>query len=181
MAKFYTEIHSSLQEFIKDQKIFFTATAPEQGRINLSPKGIDTFRCIDSRTVAYLDLTGSGNETAAHLIENGRITIMFCSFSEQPMILRLYGQGRVIHPRDQEWQTVSSLFDSLPGKRQIMMIDVESVQTSCGYGVPLYELKQERQMIIDWATKKGEQGIKDYWEAKNLKSIDGLPTQLFED
>lgn len=181
MAKFYTEIHSSLQEFIKDQKIFFTATAPEQGRINLSPKGIDTFRCIDSRTVAYLDLTGSGNETAAHLIENGRITIMFCSFSEQPMILRLYGQGRVIHPRDQEWQTVSSLFDSLPGKRQIMMIDVESVQTSCGYGVPLYELKEERQMIIDWATKKGEQGIKDYWEAKNLKSIDGLPTQLFED
>lgn len=181
MAKFYTEIHSSLQEFIKDQKIFFTATAPEQGRINLSPKGIDTFRCIDSRTVAYLDLTGSGNETAAHLIENGRITIMFCSFSEQPIILRLYGQGRVIHPRDQEWQTVSSLFDSLPGKRQIMMIDVESVQTSCGYGVPLYELKQERQMIIDWATKKGEQGIKDYWEAKNLKSIDGLPTQLFED
>ena len=181
MAKFYTEIHSSLQEFIKAQKIFFTATAPEQGRINLSPKGIDTFRCIDSHTVAYLDLTGSGNETAAHLIENGRITIMFCSFSEQPMILRLYGQGRVIHPRDQEWQTVSSLFDYLPGKRQIMMIDVESVQTSCGYGVPLYELKEERKMIIDWATKKGEQGIKDYWEAKNLKSIDGLPTQLFED
>ncbi|AFZ20655.1 pyridoxamine 5'-phosphate oxidase family protein [Allocoleopsis franciscana] len=181
MAKFYTEIHPSLQEFIKDQKIFFTATAPEQGRINLSPKGIDTFRCIDSQTVAYLDLTGSGNETAAHLIENGRITIMFCSFSEQPMILRLYGQGRVIHPRDQEWQTVSPLFESLPGKRQIIMIAVESVQTSCGYGVPIYELKEERKMIIDWATKKGEQGIKDYWQAKNLKSIDGLPTQLLDD
>jgi hypothetical protein len=181
MAKFYTEIPSSLQDFIKDQKIFFTATAPEQGRINLSPKGIDTFRCIDSKTVAYLDLTGSGNETAAHLTDNGRITIMFCSFSEQPMILRLYGKGRVIHPRDQDWQTVLSLFDDLPGKRQIIMIDVESVQTSCGYGVPHYELKEERQMIIDWANKKGEQGIKDYWEAKNLKSIDGLPTQLFED
>jgi hypothetical protein len=181
MAKFYTEIPASLQDFIKDQKIFFTATAPEQGRINLSPKGIDTFRCIDHHTVAYLDLTGSGNETAAHLIENGRITIMFCSFSEQPMILRLYGKGRVIHPRDQEWQTVSPLFESLPGKRQIIMIDVESAQTSCGYGVPIYELKEERQMIIDWANKKGEQGIQDYWEAKNLKSIDGLPTKLLDD
>jgi hypothetical protein len=181
MAKFYTAIPASLQDFIKEQKIFFTATAPEQGRINLSPKGIDTFRCIDHHTVAYLDLTGSGNETAAHLIENGRITIMFCSFSEQPMILRLYGQGRVIHPRDQEWQTVSPLFDSLPGKRQIIMINVELVQTSCGYGVPIYEFKEERQKIIDWATQKGEQGIKEYWEAKNLKSIDGLPTQLLDD
>jgi hypothetical protein len=181
MAKFYTEIPASLQDFIKDQKIFFTATAPEQGRINLSPKGIDTFRCIDHHTVAYLDLTGSGNETAAHLIENGRITIMFCSFSEQPMILRLYGQGRVIHPRDQDWQTVSPLFDSLPGKRQIIMINVELVQTSCGYGVPIYEFQEERQKIIDWATKKGEQGIKEYWEAKNLKSIDGLSTKLLDD
>lgn len=181
MAKFYTEIPAFLQNFIQEQKIFFTATAPQQGRINLSPKGIDTFRCIDSKTVAYLDLTGSGNETAAHLTENGRITIMFCSFSEQPMILRLYGQGRVIHPRDQEWQAVSPLFDSLPGKRQIIQIDVESVQTSCGYGVPLYEFQEERQMIIDWANKKGEQGIQEYWEAKNLKSIDGLPTQLLED
>ncbi|HEY9835098.1 MAG TPA: pyridoxamine 5'-phosphate oxidase family protein [Stenomitos sp.] len=181
MAKFYPEIPAFLQSFIQEQKIFFTATAPQQGRINLSPKGIDTFRCIDSKTVAYLDLTGSGNETAAHLTENGRITIMFCSFSEQPMILRLYGQGRVIHPRDQEWQAVSPLFDSLPGKRQIIQIDVESVQTSCGYGVPLYEFQEERQMIIDWANKKGEQGIQEYWEAKNLKSIDGLPTQLLDD
>jgi hypothetical protein len=114
-------------------------------------------------------LTGSGNETAAHLIENGRITIMFCSFSEQPMILRLYGQGRVIHPRDQEWQTVSPLFDSLPGKRQIIMINVELVQTSCGYGVPIYEFKEERQKIIDWATQKGEQGLKNIGKRKSEK------------
>ncbi len=181
MAKFYSEIDSSLQKFIGEQKIFFTATAPQQGRINLSPKGIDTFRCIDEQTVGYLDLTGSGNETAAHLTENGRITIMFCSFSEKPMILRLYGQGRVIHPRHQEWQTFSPLFDALPGKRQIIIVDVETVQTSCGYGVPLYEFKDERQTLIDWATKKGEQGIKDYWVAKNLKSIDGLPTKLLDD
>jgi hypothetical protein len=181
MAKFYTEINSSLQDFIKEQKIFFTATADREGRINLSPKGIDTFRCIDSKTVAYLDLTGSGNETAAHLSKNGRMTIMFCSFSEKPLILRLYGYGRVIRPRYQEWQAFYSLFNSLPGERQIIVLDVESVQTSCGYGVPIYEFKQERETIIEWAVKKGEQGLKKYWQEKNLKSIDGLPTQLLQD
>jgi hypothetical protein len=181
MAKFYSEITSSLQDFIKEQKIFFTATAPQQGRINLSPKGIDTFRCIDNKTVGYLDLTGSGNETAAHLIENGRMTIMFCSFSEKPMILRLYGKGNVIRPRDNQWQTFSSLFYPLPGERQIIVLEVETVQTSCGYGVPIYELKEERKTLIDWATNKGEQGIKEYWQAKNIKSIDGLPTKLLED
>jgi hypothetical protein len=181
MAKFYSEINSSLQDFIKEQKIFFTATAPQQGRINLSPKGIDTFRCIDQKTVGYLDLTGSGNETAAHLIENGRMTIMFCSFSEQPMILRLYGQGRVIHSRDKEWERFYSLFDSLPGKRQIIVLAVDSVQTSCGYGVPLYEFQQERATLVEWAIKKGEQGIQEYWQAKNQKTIDGLPTKLLED
>ncbi len=181
MAKFYTEITPSLQEFIKEQNIFFTATASQQGRINLSPKGIDTFRCIDSKTVAYLDLTGSGNETAAHLIENGRMTIMFCSFSEKPMILRLYGHGRVIRQRDQDWERFYSLFDSLSGKRQIIILEVDSVQTSCGYGVPIYEFKQERGTLIEWATKKGEQGIKEYWAAKNLRSIDGLPTKLLDD
>ncbi len=181
MAKFYSELNSSLQDFIQEQKLFFTATAPLQGRINLSPKGIDTLRCIDHQTVAYLDLTGSGNETAAHLRENGRMTIMFCSFSEKPLILRLYGKGRVIRAKDEEWQSLSSLFDSLPGKRQIIVLDIESVQTSCGYGVPLYEFKQERNTLIEWAEKKGEQGIKEYWQAKNLNSIDGLPTQLLED
>lgn len=180
MAKFYSELNSSLQDFIQEQKLFFTATAPLQGRINLSPKGIDTFRCIDHQTVAYLDLTGSGNETAAHLRENGRMTIMFCSFSEKPLILRLYGKGRVIRSRDEEWQSLSSLFDTLPGERQIIVLDIESVQTSCGYGVPLYEFKQERNTLIEWAENKGEQGIKEYWQAKNLKSIDGLPTQLLE-
>ena len=181
MAKFYSEITSSLQDFIKEQKIFFTATAPQQGRINLSPKGIDTFRCIDNKTVGYLDLTGSGNETAAHLIENGRMTIMFCSFSEKPMILRLYGKGNVIRPRDNQWQTFYSLFYPLPGERQIIVLEVETVQTSCGYGVPIYELKEERKTLFDWASNKGEQGIKEYWQAKNLKSIDGLPTKLLED
>jgi hypothetical protein len=181
MAKFYSEINESLQNFIQEQKIFFTATAPQKGRINLSPKGIDTFRCIDSNTVAYLDLTGSGNETSAHLNVDSRMTIMFCSFSEQPLILRLYGQGKVIRPRDQDWETLYPLFDSLPGERQIILLDVDSVQTSCGFGVPIYEFKEQRERLIEWADKKGEHGIYEYWQTKNLKSIDGLPTKLLSD
>ena len=181
MAKFYSDLDASLQNFIKEQKIFFTATAPQNGRINLSPKGIDTFRCIDNKTVAYLDLTGSGNETSAHLNEDSRMTIMFCSFSDNPLILRLYGQGKVIRPRDKEWQTFYSLFKPLPGERQIIVIEVDSAQTSCGFGVPVYEFKEERKTLIEWANKKGEQGIYEYWEAKNLKSIDGLHTKLLED
>lgn len=181
MAKFYSDLHPSLQNFITEQKVFFTATTPRKGRINLSPKGIDTFRCIDNKTVAYLDLTGSGNETAAHLQEDSRMTIMFCSFSENPLILRLYGQGKVIRSRDKEWQEFSPLFHILPGKRQIIVLEVESAQTSCGFGVPIYEFKEERPTLIEWANKKGEQGIREYWQAKNLKSIDGLPTNLLED
>ena len=181
MAKFYSDLDASLQNFIKEQKIFFTATAPQKGRINLSPKGIDSFRCIDNKTVAYLDLTGSGNETSAHLNKDNRMTIMFCSFSDNPLILRLYGQGKVIRPRDKEWQTFYSLFKPLPGERQIIVLEVDSAQTSCGFGVPVYEFKEERKTLIEWANKKGEQGIYEYWEAKNLKSIDGLPTKLLED
>lgn len=181
MAKFYSEISFSLENFIKEQKVFFTATVPRKGRINLSPKGMDTFRCIDHKTVAYLDLTGSGNETSAHLNEDSRMTIMFCSFSEKPLILRLYGHGRVIRPRDKDWQKFYSLFQPLPGERQIIVLDVDSAQTSCGHGVPIYEFKEERQTILEWAEKKGEQGIYEYWQAKNIKSIDGLPTKLLED
>lgn len=181
MAKFYSELTPSLQEFIAEQKLFFTASAPTEGRVNLSPKGIDTFRCIDSKTVAYLDLTGSGNETAAHLHENGRLTIMFCSFTEQPLILRLYGQGKAIRPRHPEWQNFSPLFEAIPGTRQIVVLKVEAAQTSCGFGVPLYEFKQQRETLIDWAEKKGDSGIEQYWHDKNQKSIDGLPTQIFND
>lgn len=181
MAKFYSELDESLQKFIQQQKIFFTATAPTKGRINLSPKGMDTFKCIDNQTVAYLDVTGSGNETAAHLYENGRMTIMFCSFTEKPMILRLYGEGSIISPRSQEWKKFSSLFESLPGERQIVVLQVDSAQTSCGYGVPLYDFQEERQTLKEWASKKGEQGIADYWKEKNQTSIDGLPTKLLAD
>jgi hypothetical protein len=180
MAKFFNELDQATRDFIREQKIFFTATAPDEGRINLSPKGMDTFRCLDAKTVAYLDLTGSGNETAAHLLENGRMTVMFCSFSEKPLILRLYGRGRVVRPRDAEWEALREHFPTAPGERQIVVLHLESAQTSCGFAVPVYELKQERPMLTEWTEKKGEEGLRRYWREKNQTSIDGLPTHLCE-
>lgn len=176
MAKFYTHLDGRLQSFIGEQKMFFTATAPAEGRINLSPKGMDTFRCLDGgRRVAYLDLTGSGNETAAHLSENGRMTVMFCSFSESPLILRIYGRGRVVLPGDAEWASLRPHFPEFPGERQIILLEVESAQTSCGFAVPVYELKEERQRLVEWTLSKGEDGIRDYRREKNRVSIDGQP------
>jgi hypothetical protein len=180
MAKFYPELTDALREFIAQQQIFFTASAPQSGRINLSPKGINTFRCLDDRTVAYLDLTGSGNETSAHLIENGRLTIMFCSFTEKPLILRLYGQGSVIRPRDATWQRLYAQFEPLPGTRQIIQLAIDSVQTSCGFGVPFYRYEGERETLTQWAETKGTDGVRQYWQEKNQTSIDGLPTHLID-
>lgn len=181
MAKFYPELTEQLVAFIRQQHIFFTASAPHQGRVNLSPKGINTFRCLSSHEVAYLDLTGSGNETSAHLEENGRLTIMFCSFTKQPLILRLYGQGSVIRPRDPLWNKFYALFEPIPGTRQIIQLAIDLVQTSCGAGVPLYHYQGERETILDWAEAKGEQGLYNYWRDKNQVSIDGLPTKLLID
>ena len=178
MARFYTELDEKLQAFISEQKIFFTATVPREGRINLSPKGLDAFRCLDSKTVAFLNLTGSGNETAAHLLENGRITFMFCSFSKNPLILRIYGRGRSVHPGDEEWETLIAHFEAVPGVRQIVVADVDSVQTSCGSGVPLYNFQGERDSLLLSAERKGEAGMAEYREANNRVSIDGLPTGL---
>ncbi|NIR99372.1 MAG: pyridoxamine 5'-phosphate oxidase family protein [Gammaproteobacteria bacterium] len=180
MAKMFSRLDDTLQAFIDRQKIFFTATAPANGRINLSPKGMDTFRVLDERTVAYLDLTGSGNETAAHLEDDGRITIMFCSFDETPLILRLYGRGRVIRPGDHEWKTLCSRFPRLPGARQIIVLFMDSGQTSCGFGVPLCDSMQPRDTLREWALKKGEDGLRAYWRDRNQSSIDGLPTKLLE-
>jgi hypothetical protein len=187
MAKFYSELDDKLCEFIHQQKVFFTATAPTVGRINLSPKGIDTLRCLNSNQVAYLDLTGSGNETAAHLYQNGRMTMMLCSFTEQPLILRLYGQGEVVSPDTKRWNEVWEIsrtalggqFPDLPGKRQLIVVNIESVQTSCGFGVPIFEIQEERSTLIEWAQKKGAAGVKEYQTQNNQTSIDGLATHLF--
>ena len=180
MAKFFNQLNDAHIAFIQQQKLFFTATAAQSGRINLSPKGMDTLRILNPNTVAYLDLTGSGNETAAHIAENGRITIMFCSFDEDPLILRLYGRGEVITPNNQQWHSHIKLFKPLPGTRQIIAQRIDSVQTSCGYAVPLYQYEGERDTLARWAEKKGEQGIRKYWEERNQSSIDGLPTHLLD-
>lgn len=181
MARFYPELNDQHTNFMAAQLIFFTATAPMQGRINLSPKGMDSLRIFSSRQVGYLDLTGSGNETAAHLRENGRFTLMFCSFDADPLILRLYGQGRVVRRQDAAWAGLRPHFPDLPGERQIILMDIDSVQTSCGYAVPMMRFAGERDTLARWAEKKGPTGLLDYWREKNRTSIDGLNTGLLED
>ena len=180
MAKIYTSITSRIQKFIEAQKMFFVATAPNNGRINLSPKGMDTFRILNENRVLWLSVTGSGNETAAHLVENKRITIMFCAFEGAPNIVRLYGKGEVIHPKDSDWNELIKLFPELPGARQIFDVSVKTAQTSCGMSIPFYEYQGERNQLIDWANDKGEEGIKAYWQDRNTQSIDGLPTGILD-
>src|SRR5215204_5171089 len=150
MAKFYTELDEALRDFIGRQRMFFHASAPNQGRINLSPKGLDTFRVLSDKRVAYLDLTGSECETAAHLAENGRLTLMFCSFEDKPLILRLYGRGWVVRPRDARWGELRPLFPPVPGERQVVGLDIESIMTTCGFAVPVYEFKGQRQLLPEF-------------------------------
>ncbi|MBE9255903.1 MULTISPECIES: pyridoxamine 5'-phosphate oxidase family protein [Aphanizomenonaceae] len=180
MAKLFDLITEELQKFIINQKIFFVGTAPlsSVGHVNLSPKGLESFRILSPHRVGYLDVTGSGNETSAHLQENGRITLMFCAFQEPACILRLYGQGQTILPGSPEWDSLYPLFPPLAGTRQIIIADIERVQTSCGFGVPLYEYQGQRDTLVNWASRKGEEGVKEYQQKKNLMSIDGLSTPL---
>lgn len=181
MAKFYDQLNPELREFIQAQHIFFHASAPAQGRINLSPKGLDTFRILSDQRVAYLDLTGSECETAAHLAENGRLTIMFCSFSEKPLIVRLYGRGSVVRPRDEQWHELHAHFQSTPGERQIVVLDIESIMTTCGFAVPVYEFKSHRDQLTEFTCKMGPERMDEYRRERNQASIDGLPTFLLTD
>ena len=178
MAKQFPELNEELSEFIRQQKLYFVATASD-GRINLSPKGMDSLRILNAKSVAWLNLTGSGNETAAHVLEDGRMTMMFCAFEGKPLILRLYGRANVYHAYDERWAELSVLFDALPGSRQIFVLDIELVQTSCGFGVPYFEYRGERPLLIDWATNRGPQGLQEYWSRKNRFSLDGRPTGIF--
>ncbi len=180
MAKFLTALDERLSDFILRQKMFFTATAPLDGRVNLSPKGLDTFRILNPSRVGYLDATGSGNETAAHLLQNGRITIMFCASDGLPLILRLYAKGRSVQPASDDWSALRPFFGPhMPGERQLIIADIDSVQTSCGFGVPLFEFKEDRNQLSAWAERKGTEGVIAYRAEKNRQSIDGLPTGLF--
>ncbi|MGB5942712.1 MAG: pyridoxamine 5'-phosphate oxidase family protein [Leeuwenhoekiella sp.] len=178
MGKRLDAITPQLQEFINEQHIFFVATATADSRINLSPKGLDSFYIQDKNTVLWLNLTGSGNETAAHLLENDRMTIMFCSFEKNPMILRLYGYAKAYHKEDQKYKEYATLFPDHPGARQIFKVKVDLVQTSCGFAVPFMGYQGERDTLNTWAEKKGEDGIHDYWEEKNVKTLDGKPTGI---
>jgi pyridoxamine 5'-phosphate oxidase-like protein len=179
MAQAHETIGPEHRAFIEAQHVFFVATAPSDGggHVNLSPKGMDTFRVLSPSRVAYLDLTGSGIETAAHVLQNGRVTFMFCAFDGKPQILRLYGRGRVVRPGERDWGELAPLFPELPGARQLIVADLTRVQTSCGFGVPLMNFAGERDALAKWARAKGEDGLREYRERKNRSSIDGLPAE----
>ncbi len=180
MGKQFAAMLPEHRQFIEKQKVFFVGSAPSasEGHVNVSPKGYDVLRILSDNRVAYLDLTGSGNETSAHLLDNGRITVMFCAFEGPPNILRLFGTGSVALPGTEEWTSLLPLFPSLPGARQIIVVDVHLVQTSCGYAVPFMSYEGERDTLQRWAAQKGEAGLEEYRRNKNEKSIDGLPTPL---
>jgi hypothetical protein len=184
MATQYPNIEPDFRSFIARQRVFFTASAAAGSRINLSPKDGASFRVLDANTVAWLDQTGSGNETAAHLRADGRLTVMFCAFEGPPMIFRLYGRGRILPRGGADYaRLLAEAFDAVepPGARQITVLDVDLAQKSCGYGVPLFDYQGERASLIRWAEAKGEDGLEDYRREKNAVSIDGLPTGLFDD
>lgn len=180
MGKQFQELNQDHIAFIEAQKIYFVGTATEDSRVNISPKGQDSFRVISQSKVAWLNVTGSGNESAAHVQVNPRMTIMFAAFEGKPVILRIYGKAKVIHQNDVEWSNYISLFPVLPGTRQIFEIDIDLVQTSCGMSVPFFDYVAERDQLTEWAIKKGDQGLREYWQQKNQVSIDNIPTHIVE-
>ncbi|MFK8164528.1 MAG: pyridoxamine 5'-phosphate oxidase family protein [Lewinella sp.] len=178
MAKQFPHLNDRLSAFIAEQHLFFVATAPAVGRVNCSPKGMDSLKILGPNRIAWLNVTGSGNETAAHVLENNRMTLMWCAFNGAPLILRAYGTARTIYPADPEWAALAAQLPELPGARQIYDMQVEMVQTSCGMAVPLMDFNEDRELLKDWARKKDQQDFLDYWELKNTTSIDGLPTGM---
>jgi len=181
MSEKFSALEEQHMHFIGEQHLFFVGTAGSEGYINVSPKGMDTFRVISPTEIAWLNLTGSGNESAAHVSENGRMTVMFCSFGKQPLIMRLYGQAEVVHPRDDNWAKLLPLFPEQLGARQIFRLQLELVLTSCGYAVPRYDLRDHRPTLKKWAEKKGRDGVEQYWHEKNLLTLDGKPTGILGD
>ena len=180
MAERIPALTDELREFLTAQHVYFVATAPlaAPGHVNLSPKGLDTLRVLSANEIAYLDLTGSGNETSAHLLENGRITVMACAFEGRPQIVRVYGKGKVHLPGSPRWDELRSRFPEIPGIRQVISIAIEEVRTSCGYGVPTLTFDGDRPTLERWARAKGPEGLVRYRREHNAKSLDGLPTPL---
>lgn len=180
MGKRLKKLTPRLIDFISNQKVFFVATAMADGKINISPKGMESLKVVHENKVVWLNLTGSGNETAAHLRYSERMTIMFCAFEGPPLILRLYGRAKAYHKRDKAWEEHFSLFPKYAGSRQLIEMDIELVQTSCGFGVPFMDYKGERDLLEPWAEEKGDDGLLAYMEQKNSESLDGHPTGIFK-
>ncbi len=178
MGQKFLELSEAHIQFIKAQQMFYVATADVDGRVNVSPKGLDTFHVINSTKIVWLNLTGSGNETAAHVQRNKRMTIMFNAVVGAPLILRLYGSAQAIHHNDSQWQQYFSLFENFMGARQIFVMDIDLVQSSCGMAVPLYDFKRQRQALLTSSLRKGVDGIKTYWRERNHSSIDGKSTDI---
>jgi hypothetical protein len=176
----FTEINDPFRSFIEQQKIFFVGTAAAEGRVNIAPKGMDTLRVLGPRRIVWLNLTGGENESAAHLRETTRMTLMWCAFHGNPMILRAYGNATVIHPRDPGWDTLAPLFPTLSGARQIFDVTVDLVLRSCGMGVPFFQFRGPREALRQWADKIGDSGIKEFWQVHNQVSLDGKPTGILE-
>ncbi|WP_119392421.1 pyridoxamine 5'-phosphate oxidase family protein [Taklimakanibacter lacteus] len=177
------KLNETLCGFIARQPLFFVATAAPEGRVNLSPKGLSSLKIMDERRIVWLSLSGSGNETAAHLAESDRMPLMFCAFAGEAMILRVYGHARVFHPRDREWPDLARLFLPMAGARQIFDLAIDLVQTSCGSGVPFMDFRAERGTaeLLPFYEAMSEEGQRDYWRRKNTLSIDGKPTGIFPD
>jgi hypothetical protein len=183
MGQQFPAISDQHRAFIESQRIFFVASAAPKGRVNVSPKGMATLRVLGPNEVAYLDCTGSGSETRAHLVasDDKRLTIMFCAFEGPPLILRLYGQGQSLMRGTPEYAALLQHFEEIPGARQIVRLSVDLVQTSCGMGVPLYDYKEDRQNLVRHWVRQGADNLRKYWGLKNTRSIDGLPTEFEPD
>lgn len=177
MAEFFPALTDEHRAFIAKQPVFFVATAAPGARINLSPKGMDAFRVLDDTTVAYLDLMGSGNETNAHLLADGRITVMFCAFDRPALIMRLYGHGAAVLPQDERFAALAAQFPAMPGVRQIFRIAVDSIQTTCGWGVPEMELTRERRTLIKYHAQRSPEALLEIMTTR-IRSIDGLPVTV---
>jgi hypothetical protein len=178
MGKRYTELQPDQTAFIAEQHLFFVATAPAKGRVNLSPKGMDALRVLSPTRILWLNLTGSGNETAAHLAHDPRITLMWCGFEKRPLILRAYGTARAIHCDDGDWPALAAHLPAQPGARQIIDVVIDLVQSSCGFAVPFMDFAGDRPVLRDWAIDKGDDGLREYWRSRNTETIDGAPTGI---
>jgi hypothetical protein len=178
MGKRYSELQPDQTAFIADQHLFFVATAPVKGRVNLSPKGMDALRVVSPNRILWLNLTGSGNETAAHLAHDPRMTIMWCGCEARPLILRAYGTARAVHRNAPDWPALAAHLPDLPGARQIMDVTIDLVQSSCGFAVPFMDFAGDRPVLHDWAAGKGADGLRDYWRTRNTETIDGAPTGI---